>query len=226
MKKSWSRYARNNIEWPRRKSGKHIHYVIILCCLLFAKPSDSQAAVACMQPTCPNLAGAINALPFPSGSRGSMPGVGGASVGVTLVWYSDAGMVQGTHWCATNIGYGSHANPVKNQSPSGSSGSHCYCKLSYIGNTACAGGSWIYVGDPGSASLCSSVCADHCSIYIQENPLFRAAFISSDTAPSYEVFDTSSCPDGYVAVPSNVGTLTKNDVASGAGVHDISCNWQ
>jgi hypothetical protein len=196
--------------------------------LLFAPSSDSYAAVACMpQTSCP--LSAINNGTIAAGIPVLyVNDYGGASAGVTwqvnlFVLLEDETAstyyVHGTHWCATNIGYGFYPSPVKGQSPSGSNGPYCYCRLLDISDIGCAG-SWVYVGVYTDASSCSNSCTFFCAGEFRDSLIFRAALMP------YKTFDASSCPANYVAIPSNVETIVESGVACSKGTCNISCNWQ
>jgi hypothetical protein len=151
---------------------------------------------------------------------------GGESAGVTWTWNTVVGyIVHGTHYCATNAGSGLYLSPVKGQSPSGSNGWYCYCKLLDIDGISCYA-SWVYLGTTMGPSHCYNDCSFSCALYVQIYSVFRAAVVSTDVPSSYKTFDASSCPADYMAIPSNVGTITENDVACENGTCNISCTWQ
>jgi hypothetical protein len=177
--------------------------------------------VACTpEVTCPFSA--VNALSTGIGNIYYDSGYGGSNAGVTCRWETNTSpsyVVHGTHWCATNNG----TYAVKG-TPSGSSGQYCWCKLLDINNDSCAG-SWVFNDAFGSASSCSNYCANYCA-YVRSYSAFRSAVVSLENT-TYRIFiNASSCPAGYVAIPSNVGTVAENGVACTNGTCDISCTWQ
>jgi hypothetical protein len=166
----------------------------------------------------------VNNMPAGSSNYFYDQGYGGPSAGITWTWNTDYNHVlHGTHYCATNEGSGNYNSPVKGQSPSGSNGKYCYCKLLDVNGNSCVG-SWVYHMGRSDASNCSNNCAYACVYHVHSNFAFRAAVVSPNL--DYKVFDASSCPTNYTAIPSDVGTVAENDVTCANGTCNISCSWQ
>jgi hypothetical protein len=68
--------------------------------------------------------------------------------------------VGGRHYCATSQCPTIDGKCTSN--PSGSNDGYCHCQRMRVGSVDTAG-SWVFLGNWGSASTCSKYCAGNCS---------------------------------------------------------------